>query len=184
MAIIFELWAECKDEQSISVLAHHFEGFKPILSTGREIALFVEIINKAPNRFALRVSLTGLSRSGVRTLQDALETTEVGLQLYYHLKSAPDFRYARVDWEAENITLTDLPEWIETMHDGEKRFQIECVVYNELYEQLGKPKFCHPFRSGYWWTRYKGESYRPLYSGDQKSLNEFCRKLFPEYFAY
>jgi len=184
MAIIFELWVECKDEQGIALLARHFEGFEHHLATGRTITALVEIINKPPSLFGLRVTPSELSRSGVRTLQDVLETTEVGLQLYYHLKSAPDFRYARVDWESENITMSDLPEWVETWNNGVKRFEIECVVDNALYEQLGKPEFCYPFRDGYWWTRYKGESYKPLYSGDQKALNEFCKKLFPEYFAY
>jgi hypothetical protein len=183
MAIIFELWAECKDEQSLSQLARHFEGFQHTLSvTGRTITASIEIIKS--RCFAIRVTPSGLSHAGVRTIQDALETTEIGLQLYSHLKSGPGFIFARVDWEASNITMLDLPEWVKTLQNGNKRFDIECVVDNALYEQMGKPIFCYPFRSGYWWTRYRGETYRPLYSNDQESLNEFCKKLFPEYFAY
>lgn len=184
MAIIFELWAECKNEQANSLLAHHFEGFKYRLSTGREINVTVETVAKSPNIFGVIVTPSGLSRYGVRTLQDALETTEVGLQLYHHLKSAPDFRYARIDWESENITMADLHDFVETLHNGEKRLQTECIVDNALYEEIGKPIFCYPFRDGYWWTRYKGETYNPLGSSDQKALTEFHRKLFPEHFGY
>jgi hypothetical protein len=51
-----------------------------------------------------------------------------------------------------------------------------------LHERLGSPLFCYPFRPGYGWTRYSGETYRPLYSNDEEGLNERCRSLFPEYF--
>lgn len=184
MAINFELWVECRDEQSISFLAHHFQGIEYHLSTGRNITTLVEVVNKPLGIFGVRVSPVGLSRSGVRTLQDALETTEVGLQLYYRLKSASDFRYARVGWESENIMMIDLSEWVENLHNGDKRLEIECVIDNALYEQLGKPKNCYSFRDGYWWTRYSGATYKPLWSSDQKTLTEFHRKLFPEHFSY
>ena len=184
MAIIFELWAECKDEQSLALFVHHFEGFTFNLSAGKEITLYVEVVKKPPSLFGTRISPSGLSGFGIRTIQDAIDSTEVGLQLYYHLKFAPDFRFARIAWEAENITMSELPEWVERLNNGEKRLEIECVIDNSLYEQLGKPIFCHPFRDGYWWTRYKGEIYNPLGSSDQQALREFHRKLFPEHFKY
>lgn len=181
MAIIFELWAECKDEQATSLLAHHFEGFRHHLSTGREITVTVEIVTRPSG---LIVRPTNLSRYGVRTIQDAIETTEVGLQLYHHLKSAPDYCFARIGWEAEIITVFELPDFVETSHNGDKRLQIDCILDNALYEKIGKPHFCYPFRSGYWWTRYKGETYNPLGSSDQKELTELHRRLFPENFGY
>lgn len=184
MAIFFELWAECKDEQGIAALVHHFKGFKPVLLSRREITFSVDIAEEPPGIYAMVVYSRDLSNLGVRTFQDSMETTEVGLQLYYHLKNGPDFRYARVAWDAENNTSLALPDFVKTNHSGEKRFAIECVVDNEVYKQLGKPRNCYPFREGYWWTRYHGESYCPLYSNDQESLNELCRKLFPEYFSY
>jgi hypothetical protein len=180
MAINFELWAECKDEYGISLLARHFEKFEHCLPTGVTVKAFVEIVNDPINIFGIRVSPSGLSGFGIRKFQDVLDTTEIGLLLYHHLKSASDFRFAHVGWEAENLTSSELSEWVETMPSGEKRFEIDCVVNNELYEQLGNPQFCYPFRDGYWWTRYKGEIYRPLYSDDQKALGELRKKLFQE----
>jgi hypothetical protein len=183
MAIIFELWAECKDEQASSLLAHHFDGFKLYLSTGNEITVTVELVPNSTKLFGVIVRPSSLSLSGVRTLQDAIETTEVGLQLYYHLKSAPDFCFARINWEAELITMFDLPDFVEALHNGDKRLQIECVIDNSLYEKIGKPIFCYPFREGYWWTRYGGETYHPLWSNDQQALTEYHRRLFPENFG-
>ncbi len=66
------------------------------------------------------------------------------------------------------------------MAGGQCRLQIQCVIDQALYEQLGRPAFCYPFRDGYWWTRYRGEEYHPLYSNDQPQLNELCRAIFPE----
>jgi len=184
MAIIFGLWAECQDEVSTQLLADHFIGLEHILLNGRTIKWDVELCR--PPNYALGVEVgTGhLSRSGVRTVQDVLEATEAGLHLYKHLQSGPAFRFARVSWESACLTMSDLPDYVEDSLEGERRLRVECVIDHELYQQLGEPKFCHPFRDGYWWTRYHGESYQPLYSNDQDELNSLCRSLFPEYFKY
>jgi hypothetical protein len=127
-------------------------------------------------------SSSELSSHGDRTLQDTLESTESGIRLYHHLKNGPAFRFARVAWEAQNVPLADLSGWVAPLAQGECHFEIECAVDESLYRQLGSPQFCYPFRDGYWWTRYHGERYMPLYSGDQDALNSVCRSLFPEYF--
>jgi hypothetical protein len=184
MAINFGLWAECKDEKSTQALAEHFTDLTNTLLNGRTIKWSVDVLS--PPAYALGVDVgTGhVSCYGVRTVQDVIETTEAGLHLYHHLKAGPDFCFARVGWQPASTTMSDLSEHIEQMLPGEYRLSIECVINEELYRQLGAPKFCYPFRDGYWWTRYRGEDYRPLYSNDQDELNEFCRKLFPEYFSY
>src|SRR6185295_14258104 len=108
-----------------------------------------------------------LSRVAVRNLEDAVETTEAGLRLYHHLKAGPAFRFARVAWEAELVHVAELFDYVTSLENGQRRFDLECAVSQDLYEELGSPSFCHPFRDGYWWTRYMGERYQPLYSSDQ-----------------
>jgi len=126
-----------------------------------------------------------LSRSGVRSVQDAVESTECGLRLYHHLKSCPVFEFARVGWEVEMVTMLDLKEYIEPMGDtGELYCHLQCVISCNLYEQLERPKFFREFLPGYVWNTYCGEKYHPLLSSDQEELNETYRELFPEMFSH
>ena len=184
MAHIFQLWAECKNEESTKRFVDYFRGLEHKLLTGRTIRWTVEVTEPPSYTPAVVVWSTDLSRYGVRTLQDALEATEAGLRLYHHLKTAPEFRFARVAWEADCLPMADLPEFVEVTTNDGCRLSLKCVVDDELYTHLGSPKFYDEFRPGYWWNRYKGESYRPLYSNDQQELNELCRQLLPEYFSY
>ena len=181
MAIVFEMWAECSSETDCAALIRHFDGFRFTLLSGSMISW------KAHQSYlptAMVVSSSDLSNSGVRTVLDAIETTESGIRLYRHLKEGPAFRFARVAWEAGNIPSAELGDYVEPLEPGQCRMAIECVMDESLYRQIGSPQFCFPFRDGYWWTRYRGEKYAPLYSKDQPVLNELCRSLFPEYFKY
>jgi hypothetical protein len=124
---------------------------------------------------AIVVASSELSRSGVRELQDAVEATESGLRLYHHLQHGPPFRFARVAWEAENVPMAELRDYTEDCMPGEKLLRIECAMDDALYRDIGSPSNCYPFRDGYRWTRYSGETYKPLYSSDAASLNDCCR---------
>ena len=182
MAIIFQLYAECNTDGACAELVKHFHGLQSTLLSGKAVSWSATVEHGFLNRMS--VSSDELSRAGVRTLQDSLETTEAGILLYNHLKNGPDFHYARVAWEAQSITAEELGDYRIPMMPGESRLDIECAFDETLYRQLGSPQFCYPFRRGYWWTRYRGESYQPLYSNDQKLLNDRVRTLFPEYFKY
>lgn len=182
MAIIFEMWAECATQADCAALVRHFDGFQCTLINGRSVSWKANPLVWLST--GMIVTCDELSKFGPRNLQDALETTEVGLRWYYHLKKGPSFRFARVAWEAENIPLAELSDWVAPWMPGECRLEVECAIDESLYRQLGSPQFCFPFRPGYWWTRYRGEQYRPLHGNDQPGLNELCRLLFPEYFKY
>lgn len=181
MAIIFEMWAECGGEEECQALAAHFDGLRHTLLTGREVR-WEASVERSP--LGVLVSSRDLSSFGVRSVADAVETTEAGLRLYAHLRSAPPFRFARVAWEAWNVQMAELGDYVSRYGDGECRIEVECVMDDALHRALGSPKLCHEFRPGYRWTRYRGESYRPLYANDQPALNGLCRELHPEYFAY
>lgn len=149
MAIIFELWAESTTEPECDSLIKHFDGLKVDLLTGRSISF------RAGHPYSLKTAMSVWSpdlEDGAKIggLQRALETTEAGLRLYYHLKIGPSFLFARVAWEAGLVPMADLPEWKAPILPGECRLEIECAVDDALYRQLGSPKFCFPFRQGYW----------------------------------
>lgn len=183
MAILFELWAETDNEAALQRFIEHFAHHQFTLINGRAITCEAGPAPEYP--LAAIVYSEGLSRDGVRSLSDALETTETGLRLFKHLRSAPEFSFARIDWEAGNIPMADLKEYVEMCPDGRCTLNLPCVVSETLYRELGSPKFFESFREGYLWYRYQGESYQPLYSTDQRELNDLCRQLFPgEYFKY
>ncbi|MEP7038613.1 MAG: hypothetical protein ABI891_09725 [Acidobacteriota bacterium] len=117
-------------------------------------------------------------------MNDALEVTEVGMFFYSHLRNAPDFRFASIGWDAENRYMSnELDECVDTLNDGRKIWNsFECVINNELYEQLGSPLQLWKFRDGYWWSKFRGETYDPLSSDDQKELRDLCERLLPNNF--
>lgn len=174
MAIVFELWVETRSRASLDELKAHFSGLEWPLVTGRTVSCVAQIVDADAEARALVVHSPDLSDKGVRTVGDAVEATEVGLRLYARLRTAPDFAFARVAWDPENVSMSDLAEFV---HQG-----FSCVVDDALYRELGAPPYFSLFREGYWWQRYRGEAYDPLFSNDQQALNERCRELFPQYF--
>ena len=179
MAIVFELWAECTTDAECNALMKHFGLFTATLLTGRPVSFNVARVDS--EGAAMRVSSPDIHEAG---LQGVLECTESGLRLYRHLKNGPPFRYARVAWEAGCVPMADLKHWVQDIGSGECRLEVECVMDQALFTQLGSPKFCYPFREGYWWTRYQGQAYVPLSSNDQPALKELCLSLFPDYLKY
>jgi len=95
-----------------------------------------------------------------------------------HLLTAPIFKFARIDWEAGNILLAELNEFMETQTDGSITTNLSFVVNDAIYEQLGKPKGFKDFCSVYKWNGYRGEKYFPLASLDQPVLNQMFKEFF------
>ena len=180
--MIFEMWAECTTGAACAALVQHFSGLEMALLTDRTASWNASV--EPGQVVAMTVSSNQLSRRGVRIVQDAVEATECGIRLYHHLKAGPQFRFARVAWEASNIPASELGEYIIRQPDGQSSLDLQCVLNDELYRQLGCPAGFVSFRDGYWWRRYMGERYSPLYSNDQRCLNDLCRALFPEHFKY
>jgi hypothetical protein len=183
MAIIFELWVESGTETECNQLIKHFDGLKADLLTGRSVSF------RASHAYSLETAMSvwspDLHEGGKGGgLESVLEMSVAGLRLYHHLKMGPPFRFARAGFEAGLVRMEDLGHYLAPMQPGECRLEIECVLDDALYRQMGSPKFCYPFRDGYWWTRYRGERYLPLHSKDQPALNELCLGLFPDYFKW
>lgn len=178
MAIIYELWVECLVAADAEHLAHHFNHWKHTLLNGQTVTWAATLDPYRDLPTAVSISSNQVYYSHIRNLAAALILTEAALHLYQHLRSAPPFRYARVDWEAGHIPLTDLPEWLEPYDDKGHTLPFECVIDDELYHTLDRPRRFTPFRPGYWWRPYEGEIYRPLRSEDQPALNRLYDSFF------
>ena len=85
MAIVFEMWAECRTQENCYALKQHFEALNNVFTTGRNISWRATIAPWLST--ALTVWSPELSNVGIRTMTDAIETTEAGIRLYHHLKS-------------------------------------------------------------------------------------------------
>ena len=179
MAIIFEMWVECTTEEDTRKVAHHFEGVQQPLQSTRTITWKTSPIEPLEHTFGLIVWSPDLPRGGLPTLQGVVDLTEASIWLYHRLKTVPIFRFARVAWEAGNISTKELYEYIEVLPSHDIVFHVECVMDAELFQKIGSPKRCSLFCPGYYWTGYRGEAYYPLLSNDQPLLSNYFRTLFP-----
>lgn len=141
MAIIFELWGECAEIAEREQLGAYFHGREYRLTTGKVVHLRAD--QPTENEKAVSVWSPELSRTGVRSVTDALEMTETGLRLYHSLREAPAFMFARVALEAGCIPAAELADWL-TDHGSDRRLTVECVVHESIFEALGRPAFCDP----------------------------------------
>lgn len=180
MAIIFEFCIECEDDSKSQDMVRHFAGLKHKLLTGRTISWDVGLEKPFGTYSVVIASSRDLSRYGVRTVQDAVETTEAGLRLYHHLLSAPAFRYAHSGWDGANIPMNELAEYVDVHATGQRYLSVDCVIDEALWEELGKPSGISIFKPGYRWHPYGGETYRPLGSGGQPELWSLRKELLPD----
>jgi hypothetical protein len=175
MAIIFELWAECNNTEEIHQLRDHFTDFECTLQAGLHILFQAELVEQHPHTPGLRVWSPHLSRHGISSVEDAVKMSEAGLYLYHHLLTAPNFLFARVAIEAENIPMRELSDYISTYPDGQRDLGLSCVI---LLKQMKGVEGFRKFRVGYSWTNYRGEAYYPLNSCDNVFLSRLRSGLF------
>ena len=106
MGWFFGLCVECSSKSETEAVSEHFETLTLSLSDGRtfnsrtfvyqipEISLIDWWFNLIP---------IGISESGICTIEDACEMTELGILLYKHLQKSPYFRYALVGLEVDEF---------------------------------------------------------------------------------
>ena len=169
MAIIFELWVECESEAQSEKHISHFEGLKFTLLSGLNVSWKTRIERTYSGTAGIEVWSPQLSNFGIVTVQDAIEMSECGIRLYHHLLSAPDFQFAYIAFNP-SICVAEIGDYLSLMADGSRSCSFSCVLNDKLVQQIGPLNFFQPFRSGYLWTDYQGESYYPLGSGDHREL--------------
>ena len=162
MGWFFSLCVECGSKLEAEAIAEHFKQLDLLLSDGRKFDCRVDVYqtnNQSLIDWWCSVNPRGLSESGIHTVKDAQDMTELGFLLYEHLRSAPGFRYALVGVEVDEVRY-----YHELLtRDGKADVPFDGFVVSEMiYEYLGKPVGFVPFKLGYFWTQYKGEVYSPV----------------------
>ena len=106
MAWIYQLWVE--SDQNGNAIRDHFLSYKAI-----ELENKTYKINASQSGVnGSMISVDGISRSGINSVEDAKEMTKIGFNLYTMLKTAPLFRYAVAGVEVDGwIEMEDEHLW-------------------------------------------------------------------------
>ncbi|WP_254508217.1 hypothetical protein [Anatilimnocola floriformis] len=149
MAMIFELWAECKTVKASQCFMRHFEGHQHTLVTGR-MAVWHAGLEKVYGVTGISVDSRELNRYGIANEKDAIEQEEAELRLYHRLLTAPQFSYAYAARLASHHAMEDLQEFLLDTGNGQRILERDCVIADDVWHTLGQPVNCRPFRPGYW----------------------------------
>lgn len=154
MALIFSLYATCRDAAQAMRFAAHFHGIRWTLTDGTEITLdaqpYSEAIPFAPEG-AVWVTPSSVSTYGIRDDRDAVQMTELGERLYQHLRTAPELEWAIVGIEVDQFhSDAAIVDMVRGRWTG-------LVVNERLAQQAGAPITLEPFRPGMSWHPYIGE---------------------------
>lgn len=158
MALIFSLYAVCRDEAEVAPFVAHFQGLRWTLADGTETTLeagpYRVVAPGAPPGLIDRscwITPSELSTYGIRDDRDAVLMTELGNRLCEQLRTAPPFELARVGIEVDQqLDDGELSDMIREAWSG-------LVFSDALFRRAGSPAACIPFRDGMWWHPYVGE---------------------------
>ena len=158
MALIFSLYAVCRDEAEVAPFVAHFHRLRWTLADGTETTLdagpYRVVAPGAPAGRIDRscwVTPSAISTSGIRDDRDAVLMTELGNRLCEHLRSAPPFEMARIGIEVDQqLDDAELAELIREDWSG-------LIFDDALHRLAGSRPSCIPFRDGMWWHPYVGE---------------------------
>jgi hypothetical protein len=166
MAWLFSLSVECGDDRSTAEkVSGHFENCAFDLITGKHSVCRCSI-HEDEQAWWVVVAPSNVTRSGVASVTDAVELTELGLQLRARLLTAPPFRYAMAGVEVDDFaSYSDLLGIVVTRPDDKTiplYFQHSgLVISKEMREAMGRPIGFTPFGERHLSTYYAGELYSP-----------------------
>jgi len=172
VAYTFSLSAECgSNQQDAEHFAGHFRGHSMELITGKVSTLHATVHCDEESNWWAVIEPDKVSRSGVATLDDAVELSELGFRLYALLMSAPDYRFALVGVEVDDSnTYEELLGQVATYSSGKRivpNFE-GLVLSNELWQEMGRPLAFFPFGERYRWNPYRGEDYSPTWEASAR----------------
>ncbi len=154
MALIFSLSAECGEEDAEAArFLEYFTG-RDITVDGKKQRLDAALFADAEENNWVRVVPAGLGGSGPVSDESAAAMTAAGHALLELLKDAPDFRFAFVGVEVDELLTYSLLK--RELVDMDIR---GVVLNNAMWENIGKPDVFVSFRAGYVWRPYEGEEY-------------------------
>ncbi|PSF36823.1 hypothetical protein C7H19_12720 [Aphanothece hegewaldii CCALA 016] len=158
MTWIFSLSAECG---SVSLdaekFSQYFDQISFVLSNGTRSQCYANIFQDLEENWWCRVCCEQISEIGINTPETAYLMTELGILLYQHLQSAPDFRYALVGVEVDEFRT-----YSELIEDSSILSFPGLVLAETIWNEMNKPSAFRTFSLGYVWKPYEGEVYKPL----------------------
>ncbi|HNB73233.1 MAG TPA: hypothetical protein PLB32_22045 [Acidobacteriota bacterium] len=151
MAWIFELAAEFgTDREAAARFLNHFSTLQWMWSDGSTSWIVPAEhcrFQGEYQRWWCRIVPENLSRSGWGTDAENLKMIEAGIDLYWHLLSAPDFRFALVGVEVEDAL---------TWEDIVNGYICPGLVINEaLWNAASHPGRFSVFKPGYFWQPFR-----------------------------
>lgn len=170
MAWMFGLSAECgSDKTRANSFALHFDGMTWVLSNNRQCRCQADIFQDIDQNWWCRVCPNNFSEIGIVSPESAYLMTELGILLYQHLRSAPDFRYALVGVEVDEFRT-----FSELLEEPPNLSIPGLVLAEKVGQALGVSAAYRPFSPGYIWQPYEGETYNPLMASPslQNKLND------------
>jgi hypothetical protein len=151
VAIIFSLYAECRDAGAAAAFSAHFDGVRWTLSDGTETTLEAGPYAIQNPGGRCWVTPSNISISGPIDDADAIQMTELGQRLCAHLRTAPPFELALVGIEVDQER--DEAELADMIRDGWSGL----IVTEERWQRAGAPIELVVFREGMRWHPYTGE---------------------------
>lgn len=177
MPLPFSLWIESSQDDRDAHI-EHFNGLRFRLSTSR-IATWVAYREYDSDR-AVTVGSPELNPNGCATRDDVVEQEESTLLLYRCLRSAPPFEYAIARRQAHRRDLSevecDAREERARAAGGPWNVDECCVLAEPIWQRMGRPADCRPFRPGYLWRPWQPSS--RLSDDDRVYLESFFSFLF------
>jgi hypothetical protein len=151
MAWIFSMWIETgEDESAGQAIRDYFDNLSILKTDEKQYKIYTHKQGQGNI-----ITVDRISRSGVTSLNDAMEMTKIGFEFYNLLKSAPKFRYAMVGVEVDEFR-----NWYELVEEpNDIQLFKGLVIRKDVYRYLGSPGILVEFKDDYLWTLYEGESY-------------------------
>jgi len=170
MALPFEFCIECgANKQDAELMLLHFSQLSFQLLTETICEFNLNLWQDGSQNWWCEMYPKNLTNSGVRTVKNAVELSEVGLRLYHRLLTAPNFRIALIGFDVGGMwSLSELRLYRDHHEDGSKWLNFRgLVLRKDIWVELDKPNsFWSRFKEGYIWQGYYGESYNPVGAAD------------------
>ncbi len=172
MAVHYYLAVACADQAAATAMFDCFEGLPVSLTDGLTTSCWAKSLEDTTAAiwwslvFPRGASINGHGRDHKPepNLTSRAQRSKIGHLLYQRLQSAPAFRFARYGEEV-----------IDPGYDGDHNIYYEAmrdprdpsilaeewnglVLNEEMWEMAQRPDQYKPFRPGYYWTPYTGET--------------------------
>ena len=152
MTWVFSLSAECGRRESLAfAFSEYFQEKLITLSNGYPYRCDTNLHQDSENNWWCVVYVNSFET--LSSEHDPTLLTKIGIHLYQDLRYAPLFNYAIVGVEVDEFRTYN-----ELINDKSDEPIPGLVMRESIYQQLRSEVIYYPFREGYVWQVYEGES--------------------------